>query len=497
LRISYHYEIEPLSKDGTEYYIRFRLLAAGTRKNIFSKRSMTKIFSFSKGNPRLINMICDRALLTAFANSTRRVTSNIAAECAEELRLPGESRAALAASVNADPSLTKLNNALSTIQLWKKNIYRLSKQFREVLINRSFHNLSKKNFLIGISITVLSLLFLIFHSSSNFPIPQENKKPNKNHETIKSEAKNSPPSIPSSPDVSNLRKGADKQTFNNGQKTKIQNTAIQSFTKKKSSPYNVEVPKNSIETVQKILKLSKKEQSGKSKSEATNIAATPDRGTNPSAKTNYAPSSRQRKTNPTSVTSEPSLEFIEKIITAGYYYGAADLLEKRVSNWKEVDPQSKLYSLYIKALYGKSRQLLERGETEEANKLILKVITFDPENWQAFFDLGKIYTRKKKYAKSIKMYKKTIELNPSYPDAYYNLGFIYSLINDYKKAERKFIQSAELKPDYLDKIYFNLSMVQYKQGKTRKTIKNLNKALRINPENRRAKIMLKRIETIN
>ena len=54
-------------------------------------------------------------------------------------------------------------------------------------------------------------------------------------------------------------------------------------------------------------------------------------------------------------------------------------------------------------------------------------------------------------------------------------------------AEELFHRAAELKPPFLDKAIFNLAMVQQKQGKKQECIKNLEKALMINPDNHRAR----------
>jgi type II secretory pathway predicted ATPase ExeA len=47
-------------------YIRFRLFHAGCQANVFSKEAMEKIHYWTKGNPRVINVICDNALFEGF-----------------------------------------------------------------------------------------------------------------------------------------------------------------------------------------------------------------------------------------------------------------------------------------------------------------------------------------------------------------------------------------------------------------------------------------------
>jgi general secretion pathway protein A len=89
-RISLNYHLKPLSRKDTREYIRHRLSIAGTERKIFKADTLPAIMSFSKGYPRLINSICDHALLTGYVKGVRLIDANIIRECAEELRLPTE-----------------------------------------------------------------------------------------------------------------------------------------------------------------------------------------------------------------------------------------------------------------------------------------------------------------------------------------------------------------------------------------------------------------------
>ncbi|MBI4383503.1 MAG: AAA family ATPase, partial [Nitrospinae bacterium] len=66
-RISIRYEISPLSREETKSYISHRILVAGAGSRIaFTRSSLNEIYNYSKGYPRLINMVCDRALLAGY-----------------------------------------------------------------------------------------------------------------------------------------------------------------------------------------------------------------------------------------------------------------------------------------------------------------------------------------------------------------------------------------------------------------------------------------------
>ncbi len=75
-RITARYHLGPLSKNELKEYITHRLDVAGTKKKIFSDSVIDEIYQFSKGIPRLINVICDRALLGAYVQGKDYVDKN-------------------------------------------------------------------------------------------------------------------------------------------------------------------------------------------------------------------------------------------------------------------------------------------------------------------------------------------------------------------------------------------------------------------------------------
>ena len=85
-RISVSYHIFPLEKEEVEEYVNFRLELAGALNVKFEKDCFEYIYEFSKGIPRLINILCDRALLAGFAKNKRIIDSNLIRLCIEELK---------------------------------------------------------------------------------------------------------------------------------------------------------------------------------------------------------------------------------------------------------------------------------------------------------------------------------------------------------------------------------------------------------------------------
>ena len=90
-RVTIIHKIKPLQDAEAGEYIRHRLKKAGSDKKIFSSSAIREICSFSEGNPRLINIICDLALLTGCEKKVKFIKSKIIRECADILRLSHQS----------------------------------------------------------------------------------------------------------------------------------------------------------------------------------------------------------------------------------------------------------------------------------------------------------------------------------------------------------------------------------------------------------------------
>jgi len=86
-RISIIYQLEPFTLTETEAYVRHRLEVSGAETSIFSSDAIKEIFDFSGGYPRLINIICDNALLSGYIKKILIITADIINECREELRI--------------------------------------------------------------------------------------------------------------------------------------------------------------------------------------------------------------------------------------------------------------------------------------------------------------------------------------------------------------------------------------------------------------------------
>ncbi len=84
-RIAVKYHILPLQPDEISEYVVFRLARAGGKDINFLPETFPFIYRFSRGIPRLINILCDRALLLGFTLEKRHVDEQMIQQCIEEL----------------------------------------------------------------------------------------------------------------------------------------------------------------------------------------------------------------------------------------------------------------------------------------------------------------------------------------------------------------------------------------------------------------------------
>lgn len=86
-RITVRYHLTAMDFDDTRAYIEHRLeVAGGFRAATFSPAALKKIFRYSGGIPRLINIVCDRALLIGYIDDSREISGPMAARAITEVR---------------------------------------------------------------------------------------------------------------------------------------------------------------------------------------------------------------------------------------------------------------------------------------------------------------------------------------------------------------------------------------------------------------------------
>jgi len=87
-RVSIRYELKPLDCETVAAYVAHRLTIAGGGAAVtFTAKALQQVHRWSGGIPRLINLICDRALLAAFSVRANRITPEMVTHAAESLDL--------------------------------------------------------------------------------------------------------------------------------------------------------------------------------------------------------------------------------------------------------------------------------------------------------------------------------------------------------------------------------------------------------------------------
>jgi general secretion pathway protein A len=87
-RITLWFRLRPLSIEETTTYVEHRLKLAGKNgREIFAPEALERVYRYSHGTPRLINILCDNAMMSAFALRQERITHELIDEAASDLAL--------------------------------------------------------------------------------------------------------------------------------------------------------------------------------------------------------------------------------------------------------------------------------------------------------------------------------------------------------------------------------------------------------------------------
>jgi general secretion pathway protein A len=86
-RVSIRYNLKPLTSEETAAYVAHRLTIAGGSSVSFTPKALQHVHRITKGIPRLINLVCDRALLAAYSERAPRVTPDMVRSGAASLDL--------------------------------------------------------------------------------------------------------------------------------------------------------------------------------------------------------------------------------------------------------------------------------------------------------------------------------------------------------------------------------------------------------------------------
>jgi len=113
-RIGINCRLLPLSRDEITEYVQYRLQAAGCPDlKLFSREAEEQIYHFSHGIPRLVNVVCDNALVIGYALGKKRIGADVITEAAADLlsvEPPGETPPERPANLSIPPPQPRPQN---------------------------------------------------------------------------------------------------------------------------------------------------------------------------------------------------------------------------------------------------------------------------------------------------------------------------------------------------------------------------------------------------
>ena len=131
-RVSLRYHLQPLNEDDTKEFIRKRLrIAGGADPDMFTSKAIQEIFQYSKGIPRLINIICDNALLTGYTTDQKVIGHKIIHEVIDHLNGMGLRKKSRRIVFYIIPLLIFVILGTSSYFLWKDSFPKVKWEITE------------------------------------------------------------------------------------------------------------------------------------------------------------------------------------------------------------------------------------------------------------------------------------------------------------------------------------------------------------------------------
>ncbi|MCX5840467.1 MAG: tetratricopeptide repeat protein, partial [Deltaproteobacteria bacterium] len=127
----------------------------------------------------------------------------------------------------------------------------------------------------------------------------------------------------------------------------------------------------------------------------------------------------------------------------------------------------------------------------EAQTLLLKSLELEPDDDRTHLELGFLYLKNNELTSAMSSFAKVSVEAPEYADAQFQIGNIQERNGNFVEAEKIYSQVVEMESPFMDEALFRLAVVQDKRGDIDESIRSLEKALNVNPENQLAKMFLK------
>ena len=137
-------------------------------------------------------------------------------------------------------------------------------------------------------------------------------------------------------------------------------------------------------------------------------------------------------------------------------------------------------NLTIKEIFFLAVKNHQKNNFQVAKKLYKQALKIDPNNTDAYNNLGLIFSTLGEFQKALDCYEKAIKIKPKSVSTHNNLGLLYEKFKDHRKAVICYQQSIQIEPRYA-LAYFNLGNVYKILGKFKEAKNSYKKAIEIEP----------------
>jgi len=143
-------------------------------------------------------------------------------------------------------------------------------------------------------------------------------------------------------------------------------------------------------------------------------------------------------------------------------------------------------------LTASARQAMKEGSYETAAELASKEVENNPENWRAYYIIGRAMSENGKSEEAIAAYEKSLEINKSNFWALNNLGLLYIRSGNLESA-KKVLESATQHSSATPCAFNNLGIVYERLGMNAEAVAAYEKGLELDPEYEKMKVNLERV----
>lgn len=127
------------------------------------------------------------------------------------------------------------------------------------------------------------------------------------------------------------------------------------------------------------------------------------------------------------------------------------------------------------------KELLSRGQTDEATARFHEALRISPNNPDGFYNLGIAMASAGRFDAAIGHYQRALQLKPDYVKAINNLGNVYLARREFDKAEQLYLRALRITPELSD-VHFNLGNAYLAHRKLDQAKRHFSEAVRINPD---------------